>query len=80
MIREGIKQLLEIDGERHKYSGLRDKERDKEIKKALGSGWEIIRIKTDYLDQNAKKLVDAIDAVLESRETKRYYSNQKTVS
>ena len=72
--------VLEIDGERHKYSGLRDKERDKEIKKALGSGWEIIRIKTDYLDQNAKKLVDAIDAVLESRETKRYYSNQKTVS
>lgn len=60
---------LEIDGERHKYTKGKDSKRDAEIKKALGYGWEVIRIKTEYLDMNASKLVKAINAVDEYRET-----------
>ena len=62
--------VLEIDGERHKYQKGHDKKRDEYIKKELGYGWDIIRIKTDYLDQNAKLLPQAINAVMEYRETK----------
>lgn len=61
--------LLEIDGDRHKYKKKQDSERDKEIKKALGPVWDIIRINTDYLDMNAKKLPDAIQKVIDYRET-----------
>ena len=61
--------VLEIDGERHKYHKVQDKKRDEFIKKKLGYGWDIIRIKTEYLDQNAKKLPQAIEAVVEYRET-----------
>ena len=41
----------------------------KEIKKILGPHWEIIRIPTERLDMNAKKIPEAIDKVLEYRET-----------
>lgn len=61
--------VLEIDGERHKNRKEYDKKRDAFIKEQLGYGWDIIRIKTDYLDQNAKKLPEAINAVVEYRET-----------
>lgn len=61
--------ILEIDGERHKYQKGHDKKRDEYIKKELGYGWDIIRIKTDYLDKNAKKLPQAIETVVEYRET-----------
>lgn len=63
--------ILEIDGERHQYKKKQDSERDKFIKKELGPGWDIIRIKTDYLDQNAKKLPTAINKVIDYRETGR---------
>lgn len=61
--------VLEIDGERHKHKKDYDSVRDKEIKKMLGPHWEIIRIPTEHLDKNAKKIPDAIDKVLEYRET-----------
>lgn len=61
--------VLEIDGERHKHKKQYDSERDKFIKKELGPYWEIIRIPTEHLDKNAKKIPDAIDKVLEYRET-----------
>ena len=61
--------VLEIDGERHKHKREYDSARDKFIKKELGPHWEIIRMKTDYLDKNAKKIPEAIDKVLEYRET-----------
>lgn len=61
--------VLEIDGERHKHRKDYDTVRDREIKKALGPHWEIIRIPTDRLDTNAKKIPEAIDKVLEHRET-----------
>lgn len=61
--------VLEIDGERHKHKKDYDSVRDKEIKKILGPHWEIIRIDTDNLDKNAKKIPEAIDKILEYRET-----------
>lgn len=63
--------VLEIDGERHKYSKKKDSIRDEFIKKELGYGWDIVRIKTDYLDMKAEKLVEAINAVVDYRETNR---------
>lgn len=61
--------VLEIDGERHKHHKVYDNNRDLYIKKQLGYGWDIIRIKTEYLDKNASKLVEAINAVVDYRET-----------
>lgn len=61
--------VLEIDGERHKHKKDYDSVRDKEIKEMLGPHWEIIRIPTDRLDKNAKKIPEAIEKVLEYRET-----------
>lgn len=64
-----LRVVLEIDGERHKHKKDYDSVRDKEIKKILGPHWEIIRIPTERLDRNAKKIPEAIEKVLEYRET-----------
>lgn len=61
--------VLEIDGERHQHKKEYDSQRDRRIKKELGPGWDIIRINTELLDQNAKKLPDAIKKVIDYRET-----------
>lgn len=61
--------VLEIDGERHKHKKEYDSVRDKFIKKELGPHWQIIRIPTEHLDKNAKKIPEAIDKVLEYRDT-----------
>lgn len=61
--------VLEIDGERHAHKKDSDRVRDKDIRKLLGSPWEIIRIPTDWLDKDAKKIPEAIEKVLEYRET-----------
>lgn len=60
---------LEIDGDRHKHRKEYDRKRDERIKKLLGPYWEIIRIPTEHLDRNAKKIPEAINKVLEYRET-----------
>ena len=69
--------VLEIDGDRHKHRKYYDSVRDEEIKKQLGPHWEIIRIDTDNLDSNAKKIPEAIQRVLEYRETK--HINWRTI-
>lgn len=61
--------VLEIDGERHRHRKTYDSKRDAYIKQQLGYGWDIIRIKTDYIEKNARQLVNAINAVVEYRET-----------
>lgn len=66
-----LKLILEIDGDRHKNRKAYDSARDMEIKKELGTGWEIVRIQTEYLDQKADMLVEAIRSVLR----KRKYNN-----
>lgn len=64
--------VLEIDGDRHKYNKKHDSARDVKIKMALGSQWEIVRINTDYLDQHADRLLDAIKKVCDYRAFKEY--------
>ncbi len=59
--------VLEIDGERHAHRKYYDSERDKAIKEMLGEHWEIIRIDTDLLKENAKELVKAIRKICEYR-------------
>ncbi len=61
--------VLEIDGERHKHRKEYDSARDIYIQQALGDGWDIIRIPTKHLDKNAKKLPEAINRVVEHRQT-----------
>lgn len=61
--------VLEIDGERHAHKKAYDTKRDIQLQQMLGDGWDIIRIKTDYLDKDAKKLPEAIRKVVEHRQT-----------
>lgn len=63
---------LEIDGERHRHTKIEDSQRDFTIKMVLGSQWEIVRIKTDYLDQHAEHLLDAIKEVCDERAFKEF--------
>ena len=64
-----LKVVLEIDGERHKHKKEYDRVRDQRIREQLGSEWQIVRIDTDNLDKNAKKLPEAIYKVIEYRHT-----------
>lgn len=54
---------LEIDGERHKQKREYDSWRDVEIRKALGDGWEVVRIGTHHIEKDCGKLIKAIDAL-----------------
>ena len=60
--------ILEIDGDRHKYRQLEDNYRDAALRKALGPGWDIVHIKTDYLDKRAERIPEAINKIIEYRE------------
>lgn len=64
-----LKVVLEIDGERHKYKKEYDNQRDECIKRQLGKEWNIIRIPTELLDKHADRLYDAIEKVLDYRDT-----------
>lgn len=59
--------VLEIDGDRHRHRKAYDSKRDMTIKQLLGGDWEVVRIDTEYLDQNAKALPKAIEEVLRHR-------------
>lgn len=59
MLRE-LKVILEIDGFLHKTSLEGDFQFDINMRKELGSDWEVIRIPTEYIESNIMKLVDAI--------------------
>ena len=61
--------VLEVDGERHRYSKGKDSVRDEHIKHYLGSDWEIIRIPTDLIKKDASKIPTAIEKVLEYRDS-----------
>lgn len=55
-----FKCILEIDGERHEGKLLEDSNRDIKIRQILGAEWEVVRIPTGYLEQNAKMLLKAL--------------------
>ena len=64
--------ILEIDGDRHKYKRDSDSVRDYVIKRQLGDDWEVIRIKTEYLDKHADRLLSAIRRTLNARDKAKY--------
>ncbi|KYD23275.1 hypothetical protein B4109_3201 [Geobacillus stearothermophilus] len=47
----------------HDYSKLKDSKRDVKIINELGTGWEVVRIPTKYIEQNVKMLVPAIKEI-----------------
>lgn len=62
------KIILEIDGGLHAYSAYKDNKRDIELRGMLGDSWEVVRISTNYLDQNAKQLMAAVLAVKDEKQ------------
>lgn len=70
-----LKIVLEIDGFLHEKNLYADNERDKDIRKILGADWEIVRIKTKYIEQNAELLVEAIKAVRDEKKKLRRKNN-----
>lgn len=64
------KIALEIDGDRHKLKRDYDTWRDVEIKNALGDEWEIVRISTNHIEKNCEKLITAIDAVVQYKQSR----------
>ena len=66
---------LEIDGDRHESKRISDSKRDIEIRQELGAEWEVIRIKTNYLEKDPEKLLDAIDALYAEKKKLRAQNN-----
>lgn len=66
---------LEIDGDRHKYSKKEDGQRDLEIRRKLGSKWEIVRIPTKYIEKQPGKVAEAVKAVYELKKQTRERNN-----
>ena len=62
------KCLLEIDGERHEERLLEDSNRDIKIRRIMGPEWEVVRIPTKYLDENAKVLLKAVISLKEKKQ------------
>lgn len=66
-----LKVVLEVDGEFHKHSKKRDSKRDIEIRNELGKEFEIVRIDTKFLEENAKCLVKAVKEIRQERQKVR---------
>ena len=54
---------LEVDGAQHSHKLEYDSRRDNELRNALGKEWEIVRIKTGYIEENPEKIIDAVEAL-----------------
>lgn len=73
-----LKVVLEIDGHFHKGKELQDSKRDVEVLSVLNkddSGWEVVRIPTSRIEENSKKLVNAIIAIANYRRKERSMNN-----
>lgn len=55
-----LKVCLEIDGSTHNYTTKRDCERDITIRNILGREWEVVRVKTKYIEKNPEDIVASI--------------------
>lgn len=67
----GLKAVLEVDGYLHAYKKEEDSRRDKEVRAMLGEEYEIVRVKTKYLEENAELLVEAIKTLRLAKQAKR---------
>jgi very-short-patch-repair endonuclease len=62
-----LKLIVEVDGERHDNRQLQDSKRDTELRRLLGDEWEVIRIPTQYIEQNPSKIPDAVIALAKQK-------------
>ena len=62
-----LKLIVEVDGERHDNRQLQDSKRDTELRRILGDEWEVIRIPTQYIEQNPLKIPDAVIALAKQK-------------
>jgi len=60
-----IKAVVEVDGYMHNYRKKEDQARDAEVKRVLGSGWEVVRIKTEQIEENPSMIFPAIEQLLD---------------
>ena len=67
--------ILEIDGVQHETNRINDSKRDIALRNILGPEWEVIRIKTNYLEKNPERLPDAIDALYAEKKKLRAKNN-----
>lgn len=70
-----LKAVLEVDGDRHEGRVYYDNNRDKEIRSILGGQFEVVRVKTQYIEQNAKMLIDAIRTIRAEKQAIRLQCN-----
>lgn len=67
-----LKVVLEIDGELfHRGKAKQEKKRDEKVRTELGAGYEVIRIDTKYIEQNAEILVEALETIRAERQKLR---------
>lgn len=66
---------LEIDGDRHEMNAIYDSKRDVEIRNELGLKWEVVRIKTNYLEKNPERLIEAIEGIYKEKKKLRKQNN-----
>lgn len=62
-----LKLIVEVDGERHDNRHLQDSKRDIELRRMLGDEWEIIRIPTQYIEQNPERIPDSVLALAKQK-------------
>jgi very-short-patch-repair endonuclease len=62
-----LKLIVEVDGERHDNRQLQDSKRDTELRRMLGDEWEVIRIPTQYIEQNPAKIPEAVTALAKQK-------------
>lgn len=62
-----LKTCLEVDGITHKHSIEYDSERDINLRNALGTQWEIIRIPTKYIEENPSKIIEGIEQLAKEK-------------
>jgi very-short-patch-repair endonuclease len=56
-----MKVIYEVDGDRHEFSALEDGRRDMALREQLGADWEIVRIPTQYIEQNPEMIPEALE-------------------
>ena len=67
-----MKAVVEIDGELyHNGKKQRELKRDEKIRSELGSEYEVVRIDTKFIEQNAAQLIEAVDSVRKERQKVR---------
>lgn len=68
-----MKVVLEVDGKLYHSEANSDRDawRDMSIKAMLGEDWEVVRIPTDQINKNIRRLIPAIEAVLKKRKELR---------